>query len=109
MMGPMATPTLPLLLLDVDGLLNPYAAKPHRRPQGYGTHRIRPDSWVARQPQRAAEYVRPLRVWLNPEHGPPKGAPVPKATSDKRRRSAGARSVGAGPERPEAAKEMAPS
>ncbi|MFE2917724.1 hypothetical protein ACFRKE_23800 [Kitasatospora indigofera] len=60
----------PLLLLDVDGPLNPYAAKPHRRPAGYRTHRIKPDSWVARHPQRPAEYVRPLRVWLNPGHGP---------------------------------------
>lgn len=30
----------PVLLLDVDGLLNPYAAKPHRRPEGYQAHRL---------------------------------------------------------------------
>ncbi|MFD5918210.1 hypothetical protein ACFVYP_25900 [Kitasatospora sp. NPDC058201] len=65
----MTTP-LPLLLLDVDGPLNPYAAKPHQRPAGYGTHRVKPDSWVARFPQRPAEYVRPLRLWINPDHGP---------------------------------------
>lgn len=50
-----------LLLLDVDGPLNPWAAKPSRRPKGYTTHRLRPRGW---------EYAkRPLRVWLNPEHG----------------------------------------
>jgi hypothetical protein len=48
----------PLLFLDVDGPLNPYAAKPERRPEGYTTLR------VALQPGR------PLRVWLNPSHGP---------------------------------------
>ncbi len=30
----------PLLLIDVDGPLNPYAAPPHRRPDGYQTHRM---------------------------------------------------------------------
>ncbi|MBY8345741.1 hypothetical protein LXH13_09925 [Streptomyces spinosirectus] len=47
----------PLLFLDVDGPLNPWAAKPERRPDGYTTIR------VALQPGRA------LRVWLNPSHG----------------------------------------
>lgn len=50
-----------LLLLDVDGPLNPYEAKPHRRPAGYTTHRITPAGFDPR---------RPLRVWLNPDHGP---------------------------------------
>ncbi|MFF7240716.1 hypothetical protein [Streptomyces collinus] len=38
--------------------LNPYAARPERRPEGYTTIRasVRPG--------------RPLRVWLNPAHGP---------------------------------------
>lgn len=49
----------PILYLDVDGPLNPYAAKPHRRPEGYSTHRMLPDSW------RARGYRKPLRVWLN--------------------------------------------
>lgn len=53
----------PLLLLDVDGPLNPYAAKPERRPHGYTTHRMRPDGWEDRR-------LKPLRVWLNPGHGP---------------------------------------
>ncbi|MGW5123251.1 hypothetical protein ACWEQ7_04150 [Streptomyces sp. NPDC004069] len=53
----------PLLLIDVDGPLNPYAAPPHRRPGGYQTHRMRPTGWE--QP-----WQKPLRVWLNPGHGP---------------------------------------
>ena len=48
----------PLLFLDVDGPLNPYAAKPERRPEGYTTIRV------------ALHPGRPLRVWLNPSHGP---------------------------------------
>lgn len=74
----------PLLLLDVDGPLNPYAA-PKRRPEGYDTHRLRPSWWVAKQEHLAAVQarqatrarhakppaarVKPLRVWLNPSHG----------------------------------------
>jgi hypothetical protein len=53
-------PERPLLLLDVDGPLNPYGAKPHRRPEGFTTHRLRPAGWHDR---------KPLRVWLNPSHG----------------------------------------
>lgn len=53
----------PLLLIDVDGPLNPYAAKPTRRPDGYSTHRMRPTGWD--DPR-----LKPLRVWLNPNHGP---------------------------------------
>lgn len=49
----------PLLLLDVDGPLNPYAAKPERRPAGYSTHRMRPVGFER----------KPLRVWLNHDHG----------------------------------------
>lgn len=47
----------PLLYLDVDGPLNPYAAKPSKRPAGYTTIRAS----VGRE--------RPLRVWLHPGHG----------------------------------------
>jgi hypothetical protein len=54
--------TRPLLLIDVDGPLNPYAANPNRRPEGYQTHRMRPTGW--QQP-----WQKPLRVWLNPTHG----------------------------------------
>jgi hypothetical protein len=31
------TTSLPLLLLDVDGPLNPWRAKPEKRPEGYQT------------------------------------------------------------------------
>lgn len=55
--------TKPLLFLDVDGPLNPWAAKPSRRPEGYETHRMRPSGW--QHPRQ-----KPLRVWLNPSHGP---------------------------------------
>ncbi|MER6380309.1 hypothetical protein [Streptomyces sp. NPDC001250] len=48
----------PLLFLDVDGPLNPYAAQPEHRPEGYTTLRVPLDSRHS------------LRVWLNPEHGP---------------------------------------
>jgi hypothetical protein len=55
----------PLLFVDVDGPLNPYAARPTRRPKGYVTHRMSPPDWRAQYPD-----AKPLRVWLNPEHGP---------------------------------------
>ncbi|GHD97516.1 HAD domain-containing protein [Streptomyces alanosinicus] len=48
----------PLLFLDIDGPLNPYAAQAERRPEGYTTIRV------------PLGYRRPLQVWLNPEHGP---------------------------------------
>ncbi|MET7457610.1 hypothetical protein ABZT03_38325 [Streptomyces sp. NPDC005574] len=47
----------PLLFLDVDGPLNPYAAQRERRPEGYTTIRA------------AVRPGKPLRVWLNPAHG----------------------------------------
>ncbi|MFI0966772.1 hypothetical protein ACH4S8_36135 [Streptomyces sp. NPDC021080] len=47
----------PLLFLDVDGPLNPYAAQKERRPAGYTTIRV------------ALHPGRPLRVWLHPGHG----------------------------------------
>ncbi|MEV5315854.1 hypothetical protein [Streptomyces sp. NPDC052610] len=60
----------PLLYLDVDGPLNPYAAKPQRRPEGYATHRMKPEGWIAQHPGRPPAAVKPLRVWLNAAHGP---------------------------------------
>ncbi|WP_372463414.1 hypothetical protein [Actinospica acidithermotolerans] len=66
----------PALLVDVDGPLNPYAAKPHQRPAGYTTHRLLTPRWEAAERRRLAEWglpnkrVKPLRVWLNPDHGP---------------------------------------
>ncbi|MFH9351980.1 hypothetical protein [Kitasatospora sp. NPDC017646] len=66
----------PVLLLDVDGPLNPDAVKPHRRPEGYGTHRLMTPRWEAAERRRLAWWgtphkaPKPLRVWLNPAHGP---------------------------------------
>jgi len=66
----------PMLMIDVDGPLNPYAAKPTRRPEGYQTHRMLTPGWKAEQASLMAvlgetgKRVKPLRVWLNPEHGP---------------------------------------
>ncbi|MGQ4351697.1 hypothetical protein [Streptomyces drozdowiczii] len=55
----------PLLFLDVDGPLNPYAAQPERRPAGYTTIRVpRMGSATPRL------HSKPLRVWLDPGHGP---------------------------------------
>jgi HAD domain in Swiss Army Knife RNA repair proteins len=56
-----------LLLLDVDGPLNPYAAKPHARPPGYETFRLTPSGeWhTGREARRRGG----VRVWLNPGHG----------------------------------------
>jgi hypothetical protein len=57
-----------LLLLDVDGPLNPYAAKPHRRPAGYETFRLTSRGrWYG---GRDVRRHRGLRVWLRREHGP---------------------------------------
>ncbi|MFF5019437.1 hypothetical protein [Streptomyces sp. NPDC001165] len=64
------TDTKPLLLLDVDGPLNPFGAPPHRRPAGYQTHRMKPDNWIAQHDGLPEHRVKPLRVWLNPAHGP---------------------------------------
>lgn len=60
----------PVLYLDVDGPLNPYAAQPERRPAGYTTHRMKPQAWIDQYPGKPPAYVKPLRVWLNPGHGP---------------------------------------
>ncbi|WP_370088742.1 hypothetical protein [Streptacidiphilus sp. MAP12-16] len=59
----------PLLFLDVDGPLNPYAAKPEKRPEGYTTLRVPPEIGVAGEPRGSRGHRRPLRVWLNPGHG----------------------------------------
>ncbi|XCM30954.1 hypothetical protein ABXI76_17700 [Streptomyces parvus] len=60
----------PLLFLDVDGPLNPYAAQPERRPAGYTTLRVPTDSGISADRGGLSTRRRPLRVWLNPEHGP---------------------------------------
>ncbi len=58
----------PLLLLDVDGPLNPYHAQPHERPAGHAAHRMTP-SWLARTPGAPAPHVEPVEVLLDPGHG----------------------------------------
>lgn len=58
----------PLLLLDVDGPLNPYAAR-LPRPRGYTTTRLHPATWLARQTPGSRSHRRGLRVRLNPAHG----------------------------------------
>ncbi|MFJ5829484.1 hypothetical protein [Streptomyces sp. NPDC093089] len=58
----------PLLFLDVDGPLNPYAAKPERRPDGYTTLRVPLESGAHENDRGFLSRRRQLRVWLNPEH-----------------------------------------
>ncbi|MFF9572743.1 hypothetical protein [Streptomyces sp. NPDC014685] len=60
----------PLLFLDVDGPLNPYAAKPEKRPEGYTTLRVPQESGAAGRHGMLRTRMRPLRVWLSPDHGP---------------------------------------
>jgi hypothetical protein len=61
--------TRPLLFLDVDGPLNPYAAKPEQRPAGYTTLRVPQDGRASDETRALSSRHRPLRVWLTPEHG----------------------------------------
>ncbi|TWF98285.1 hypothetical protein [Kitasatospora viridis] len=68
-------PVRPVLLLDVDGPLNPFAGMPDDRPQGFEAYRLMPPSWEAAELARLAARGRPgmrpvpLPVWLNPGHG----------------------------------------
>jgi hypothetical protein len=59
----------PLLFLDVDGPLNPYAAKPEKRPEGYTTIRVPQQAASISAMGTSMSHARPLRVWLNPDHG----------------------------------------
>ncbi|MFI9756027.1 hypothetical protein [Streptomyces collinus] len=59
----------PILFLDVDGPLNPYAAKPERRPDGYTTLRVPLEGGASEEHRSLSFRRRTLRVWLNPEHG----------------------------------------
>lgn len=58
----------PLLLLDVDGPLNPFGAR-FLRHRGYVTHRLRPSDWSARQRPGSRRLRRGLRVRLHPGDG----------------------------------------
>ncbi|MFD3543586.1 HAD domain-containing protein [Streptomyces sp. NPDC058662] len=58
----------PLLLLDVDGPLNPFrAAFPALR--GYTGHRMHPTVWTARRAPGSRSARRGLKVRLHPSHG----------------------------------------
>lgn len=57
---------LPLLLLDVDGVLNPTGP---RGPNGYETHRMRPPSWLEQFGDKPVSYIPDLTVRLNPALG----------------------------------------
>ncbi|MFK0172634.1 hypothetical protein ACIQU5_27940 [Streptomyces sp. NPDC090306] len=61
--------TKPLLLLDVDGPLNPFDVPKDYVPEGYEAHLMKPASWIAQFPHRPASYVKPLTVRLHPDHG----------------------------------------
>ncbi|MER6126089.1 hypothetical protein ABT173_26395 [Streptomyces sp. NPDC001795] len=58
----------PLLLLDVDGPLNPFRAA-YLRHRGYVTRRLHPANWSARQKPGSRRLRRGLRVRLHPGHG----------------------------------------
>lgn len=66
----------PVLLVEVDGPPNPYAAKPHRRPEGCRTHRLPTPRREAAERRRPTEWglpnkpAKPLRVRLDPDRGP---------------------------------------
>ncbi|MEV6953451.1 hypothetical protein [Streptomyces sp. NPDC051183] len=59
----------PLLLLDVDGPLNPFRSHLAGL-RGYTGHRMRPDVWMARRAPDSRSARRGLRVRLHPSHGP---------------------------------------
>ncbi|MFE7120876.1 hypothetical protein ACFU99_36150 [Streptomyces sp. NPDC057654] len=68
----------PLLFLDVDGPLNPYAAECGKRPEGYTTLSAPEEAgWATGEPEGTRPHRRthrrphrgPLQVWLNPDHG----------------------------------------
>lgn len=53
------------LFLDVDGPLNPYAAKSNQRPDGCQTFYLSWDNKVSPKKHRRGD----MRVWYNPSHG----------------------------------------
>lgn len=59
--GKLGVEVRPLLLLDVDGPLSPWAAGKDAKSAGFVEHRMRLAGWSRR---------KPLRMWLNPTHGP---------------------------------------
>ncbi|MFB6807907.1 hypothetical protein [Streptomyces sp. NPDC056387] len=58
----------PLLLLDVDGPLNPFRSRLAGL-RGYTSHRMRPADWMANVDPGSRTARRGLRVRLHPAHG----------------------------------------
>ncbi|MER5810590.1 hypothetical protein ABT143_20765 [Streptomyces sp. NPDC002033] len=58
----------PLLLLDVDGPLNPFR-DPFAGLRGYTSHRMRPDVWLSYRDPESRRARRGIRVRLHPAHG----------------------------------------
>ncbi|WP_405981219.1 hypothetical protein [Streptomyces sp. NBC_00158] len=58
----------PLLLLDVDGPLNPFRAL-FAGLRGYTSHRMRPDVWLSYRDPESRKARRGVRVRLHPSHG----------------------------------------
>ncbi|MFZ3496822.1 hypothetical protein ACODT5_26990 [Streptomyces sp. 5.8] len=60
--------TRPLLLLDVDGPLNPFRSRLAGL-RGYTSHRMRPSIWLSYRAPESRSAKRGLRVRLHPAHG----------------------------------------
>lgn len=58
----------PLLLLDVDGPLNPFRSLSAGL-RGYTSHRMRPDVWLSYRDPDSRKARRGARVRLHPSHG----------------------------------------
>ncbi|MCX5378983.1 hypothetical protein [Streptomyces sp. NBC_00091] len=58
----------PLLLLDVDGPLNPFRSLSAGL-RGYTSHRMRPEVWLAYRDPESRKARRGVRVRLHPSHG----------------------------------------
>lgn len=59
----------PLLFLDIDGPLNPYAALSGTCPEDYTTVRLPAEARRSSAAGSPRSYRRPETVWLNPGHG----------------------------------------
>ncbi|WP_199809663.1 hypothetical protein [Streptomyces sp. NRRL F-2799] len=70
----------PLLFLDVDGPLNPYAAQPERRPDGYTTLRP-PDAPTGAPPGCRTPPLRRAAAWSNIAWSESWGLDTPKKSS----------------------------
>ncbi|MFD8078981.1 hypothetical protein ACFV3E_40780 [Streptomyces sp. NPDC059718] len=57
-----------MLLVDVDGVLNPLGLPTHR--PGFVSYAMKPDVWMVQHPGKDEDDVPDLDVWLNPAHGP---------------------------------------